>query len=776
MPRSGVHYTSATMSLRTALLLLALMVSVTSSVSTDRGTYIVHMDKSKIKSLETMKWHEYVMDSVHKLSIQENKEEEAYPPNVLYVYETTMFGFSATLTKSNLRSLDKINGFLYAIPDEMLSLHTTHSPGFLGLNPGSGLWHPKNLASDVIIGVLDTGIWPEHISFFDTGMPPVPSNWKGKCEEGTNFTISNCNRKLIGARAFFKGYESVRGTINETEDYRSPRDAEGHGTHTASTAAGNLVPGASFFGNAKGAATGMMFTARIAAYKVCYAFGCSSSDILAAMDTAVSDGVNILSLSLGGIAKPYYGDSIAIAALGAFQQGVFVSCSAGNSGPYSSTVGNVAPWIMTVGASSLDRSFPTTVKLGDGQQFKGASLYSGKNIKSLQLVYGATAGIQGAQYCSNGSLTPELVKGKIVVCQRGGNSRAKKAEQVMFAGGAAMLLVNTDNEGEDIFADPHIIPATSLGALAGNAIKKYVNSTRQPSASITFEGTTYKNVAPVMAAFSSRGPSFIGPDIIKPDVTAPGVNILAAWPPNISPLQLKSDNRSVIFNIISGTSMSCPHVSGLAALIKAAHKDWSPAAIKSALMTTAYTVDSKESPIGDTGSTDGYATPFAYGSGHVDPEKASNPGLIYDITTIDIQNYLCSLKYNSTQLALLSRGNLSCPGHSKHVQSRNLNYPSFAVTFSKKASKNVTITHKRTVTNVGTAKSVYVAQVIAPSGTSVRVKPKALHFSSVGMKLNYQVSFTTVGQRPGPGSSSFGSLTFTSGKFKVRSPIAVTCK
>ncbi|XP_063943457.1 subtilisin-like protease SBT1.1 isoform X1 [Daucus carota subsp. sativus] len=393
MPRSGVHYTSATMSLRTALLLLALMVSVTSSASTDRGTYIVHMDKSKIKSLETVKkWHEYVMDSVYELSIQENEEEEeAYPPNVLYVYETTMFGFSVTLTKSNLRSLDKINGFLYAIPDEMLSLHTTHSPGFLGLNPDRGLWHPKNLASDVIIGILDTGIWPEHISFFDTGMPPVPSNWKGKCEEGTNFTISDCNRKLIGARAFFKGYESVRRIINETEDYRSPRDAEGHGTHTASTAAGNLVPGASFFGNAKGAATGMMFTARIAAYKVCYAFGCSSSDILAAMDTAVSDGVNILSLSLGGIPKPYYGDSIAIAALGAFQKGVFVSCSAGNSDPYSSTVGNVAPWIMTVGASSLDRSFPTTVTLGDGQLFKGASLYSGKNIKSLQLVYGATA-------------------------------------------------------------------------------------------------------------------------------------------------------------------------------------------------------------------------------------------------------------------------------------------------------------------------------------------------------------------------------------------------
>ena len=133
-------HASATMSLRTDLLLPALLVSVTSSVPKDRGAYIVHMYKSKIKSLRTIKkWHEYVMDSIHRLSIQENNEEEAYPPNLLYVYGTTIFAFSAALTKSNLRSLDKINGFLYAIPDEMLSIHTTHSPGFLSLNPGRGL-------------------------------------------------------------------------------------------------------------------------------------------------------------------------------------------------------------------------------------------------------------------------------------------------------------------------------------------------------------------------------------------------------------------------------------------------------------------------------------------------------------------------------------------------------------------------------------------------------------------------------------------------------------
>ncbi|OVA19115.1 Peptidase S8/S53 domain [Macleaya cordata] len=354
---------------------------------------------------------------------------------------------------------------------------------------------------------------------------------------------------------------------------------------------------------------------------------------------------------------------MAIATLGAVQKGIFVSCSAGNSGPSASTVANSAPWIMTVAASYLDRSFLTIVKLGNNQVFRGASLYHGRRpgTKNLPLVYGKTASAhddQGAVYCINGSLNPKLVKGKIVICERGMNGRTEKGEQVKMAGGVGMLLLNMEDEGEEVLADPHILPATSLGAMAAKVIKNYVNITKKLVALIVFEGTVYGSPAPVMAAFSSRGPSSIGPDVIKPDVTAPGMNILAAWPPTVSSTWLKSDKRSVSFNIISGTSMSCPHVSGLAALLKSVHPDWSPAAIKSALMTTSYTVNNIRSPISDAKNFNTFepATPLAFGSGHVDPERASDPGLVYDITNSDYLKYLLVLVMGEMNLSVIVKG------------------------------------------------------------------------------------------------------------------------
>ncbi|KAK9266489.1 hypothetical protein L1049_021671 [Liquidambar formosana] len=738
------------MFLKTSLLLLAFMAT-TSMASTEKRTYVIHMDKAKVTSLHnspgnTKQWYEAVLDSITEFSAQEEEEQETSPPQLLYAYETAIFGFAAKLSTKQFESLNKVDGFLSATPDEILSLHTTHSPQFLGLQNGKGLWSAPKLASDVIIGIVDTGIWPEHVSFQDTSMSPVPSKWKGSCEEGTKFSTLNCNKKLIGARAFFKGYEAVAGRINETVNFRSPRDSEGHGTHTASTAAGNVVAGASMFGMANGSAGGMSYTARIAAYKVCWPAGCTSSDILAAIDQAVADGVDVLSLSLGGAPKPYHSDSIAIATFGAIQTGVFVSCSAGNSGPLSSTVSNMAPWIMTVAASYLDRSFPTTVKLGNGETYEGASLYSGKPTKQLPLVYGETAGGQGAGYCTDGSLSSKLVKGKIVVCERGMNSRTQKGEQVKMAGGAGMLLLNTREEGEELFADAHILPATSLGASAAKAIKTYVGSGKKVTASILFKGTLYGNPAPAMAAFSSRGPSSIGPDVIKPDVTAPGVNILAAWPPNTSPTLLNSDKRSVLFNIISGTSMSCPHVSGLAALLKSTHKDWSPAAIKSALMTTAYTLDNKKAPIADVGSAGSSesATPFAFGSGHVDPERASNPGLVYDITTEDYLNYLCSLNYTSSQIVLLSRGSFSCP-NDPTLQPGDLNYPSFAVLFNGDA-RNTTVTYKRTVTNVGTPMSTYTVQVNCTQWSIGDCRTQNSKFQEVRRQIDLQGDFCCSGR------------------------------
>ncbi|KAK8264612.1 hypothetical protein V6Z12_D12G120700 [Gossypium hirsutum] len=739
-PSHSLFNNGATMMCKTAMLMLVFIVTP-SNASMNMQTYIVHMDRTKMTTTTSDRWYESVIESVNELFDQEDHESEK--PELVHVYKTAISGFAAKLSTKQVESLKRLDGFISATPDEMLALHTTHSPQFLGLEPGKGLWSGSNLESDVIIGVVDSGIWPEHVSFNDIGMSPVPSKWKG--------------------------YEAAVGQINETEDYRSARDAEGHGTHTASTAAGNLAH-ASIFGLAKGLAGGVRYTSRIAVYKACWSQGCASSDILAAIDQAIADGVDVLSLSLGGSAKPYHSDLIAIGTFQAIKNGISVSCSAGNSGPSSSTVSNTAPWIMTVGASYLDRSFEAIVELGDRQIFEGSSLYIGKALKQLPLFYGDLR----AAFCIDGSLKKNLVKGKIVICQRGITSRAEKGEVVKSAGGAGMLLINSVNEGEELFADAHVLPASALGAIAGKAIKAYLNSTNKPTASITFKGTVYGKPAPLMAAFSSRGPNRVGLDLLKPDVTAPGMNILAAWPPSTSPTQLKSDKRTVLFNIASGTSMSCPHVSGLAALLKSVHKDWSPAAIKSALMTTAYVHDNLNRHILDVAfSTPTNATPFAYGSGHVDPQKASDPGLIYDITPQDYQNYLCTLNYSASDMALFAGDGFKCPKASSTMEPGDLNYPTFAVNFKKNSKSNI-VTLKRTVAHVGIPNVTYTVQMNEPDGVSVMVEPQVLRFKKPGEKLSYMVTFM---QKKGfmVQGGSFGVLEWVYlNMYHVRSSIAVT--
>ncbi|XP_038682486.1 subtilisin-like protease SBT1.1 isoform X1 [Tripterygium wilfordii] len=754
---------------RAFFLFLALMAA-TSLALVEKRTYIVHMDHTKMMASNPQQWYKDLMDSVYDLSIEEEEEDNTTPPDLLYTYENVVSGFAAKLSTKQLESLEKMEGFLYANPDRKLSLHTTHTPQFLGLQAGKGLWSASNLSSDVVIGVLDTGIWPEHSSFHDSGMPPVPAKWKGKCEKGTQFSPSNCNKKLIGARYYYKGYEAANGKINQTIDFLSPRDEDGHGTHTASTAGGSVVDKASLFGFASGSASGMMYTSRIAVYKVLWEKGNGgvTTDALAAIDQAVLDGVDVLSLSLTSDNVAYYLDDIAIAAFGAIQIGVSVVCSAGNKGPSFSTVGNTAPWLMTIAASYLDRSFAATVTLGNGLSFQGSSLSQSKATKHLRLVYGKTAGGEGADHCIPGSLDHNLVKGKIVVCKNGKDDRAAIGELVKLAGGAGMLLLNTESEGEELIADPHVLPAIGLGVSKGKAIIKYLNSSEKPTASIIFEGTVYGTRAPMMALFSSRGPNEVDPNVIKPDVTAPGVNILAAWPPIVSPSLLTSDKRSVKFNIFSGTSMSCPHVSGLVALLKSVHKNWSPAAIKSALMTTAYTMDNRKIPIADVAHDFEPATPFALGSGHVNPEVAVDPGLVYDITAEDYLIYLC-LKYTSYQMAAVSRRRFTCP---KKIspQPGNLNYPSFAVNFEGKA-KNVSLTFRRTLTNVGTPKSSYMVHLEEPNGVVIVVKPTILKFRKLGQKLNYKVTFIGYKITKNP---TFGSLVWMSRKYSVISPIAAT--
>jgi subtilisin family serine protease len=418
-------------------------------------SYIVHMDPTKVQIPDSMNPATWYASLIHDAVVKAGalNDKELTESNILYAYDTVLTGFAAKLNRKQVAVMKAMEGFMGAYPDDILKLHTTYTPQFLGLKRGHGLWSKySNSAADVIIGLLDTGVWPEHPSFADhKTQTPVPSKWKGDCEVGRAFNASLCNKKLIGARFFYKGYESAFGPINETLEYKSPRDSNGHGTHTASTAAGNAVPGANVVGYAKGLASGMAPGARVAVYKVCWLPGCFPSDILKGMEKAVSDGVDVMSISIGGGASgtPFYIDNAAVGAFGAVARGVFVSCSAGNSGPYASSTFNGAPWMMTVGASSVDRSFPASVVLGNGKAYRGASLYSGKPLgakPNLTLVYGETAGRQGAAQCLQGFLEPKLVHGKIVVCEEGVTDNTVKGRVVAMAGGIGMIDLNAEND------------------------------------------------------------------------------------------------------------------------------------------------------------------------------------------------------------------------------------------------------------------------------------------------------------------------------------------
>ncbi|XP_021735084.1 subtilisin-like protease SBT1.7 [Chenopodium quinoa] len=751
------------------LMLLLGICHVASSVSPEKKTFIVHVEKSRKPA---------TFDE-HFQKFQSSLRQVSDTAEMMYTYTNAAHGYATRLTEAEAESLSSLPGVLSVLPETRYELHTTRTPSFLGLDKTPDAVLDSETASDVIVGVLDTGVWPESKSFDDKGMGPVPSTWRGACMTGTNFSASSCNRKLIGAQYFSQGYEAVVGSFDGSRESKSPRDNDGHGTHTASTAAGSPVEGASLFGYAPGTARGMAPRARVAVYKVCWKGGCFSSDILKAIDKAIEDNVNVLSLSLGGGMSDYYKDSVAIGAFAAMQRGILVSCSAGNAGPTAFSLSNIAPWITTVGAGTLDRDFPAVASLSNGKKYFGVSLFRGASLpKSMvPIIYAGNASKSGS-LCMTGSLIPEKVKDKIVLCDRGVNARVQKGAVVKAAGGIGMILANTEANGEELVADAHLLPATTVGQKNGDAIRDYVISDLNATATILFEGTKVGvQPSPVVAAFSSRGPNGITPEILKPDMIAPGVNILAGWTGAVGPTGEASDSRRVEFNIISGTSMSCPHVSGLAGFLKGVHPDWSPAAIKSALMTTAY-VTYKNGQILQDVATGKPSTPLDHGAGHVDPVSALNPGLVYDLTVDDYLGFLCALKYTPSQINLVARRNFSCDS-AKDYRISDFNYPSFAVSFKtgpttdaagSPSSGPTVVKHTRTLTNVGPPGSYQVTVTSQAPEVKISVEPEILSFSKMNDKKSYTVTFST-GPMPSD-TMRFARIDWADGKHVVASPIA----
>ncbi|PON43005.1 Subtilase [Parasponia andersonii] len=721
-------------------------------------TYIVHMDQSATPR-DFSTHHSWFMSTVS--SISENSKLPI-SSKLIHTYTNSIHGFSATLTPTELEVLKTSPGYIHSTPDRLLEPHTTHTSTFLGLSPTSGLWPASSYGEGVIIGVVDTGVWPESKSFSDKGMTNVPSRWKGKCESGQKFNSSLCNKKLIGARFYNKGLLANIPKFNITMN--SPRDDEGHGTHTASTAAGNYVEGASYFGYAAGTASGVAPRARVAIYKTIWGNSVYSSDVLAAIDQAIKDGVDILSLSLGLGTDDYVleDDTMAVATFAAMEKGLFVSASAGNNGPTPGTVINAAPWITTVAAGTVDRVFKGAFILGNGFQISFDSLYPG-NSSQLQTPLVFLNGCEDLNQIKK-------VRDKIVVCKDNLSisDQVEKAKSAKVFGAAFI-----SNYSLSDFYTRSSFAAAFIGLKDGEAVLNYIKNSKNPTGRLEFLKTVLgSKPAPKVDSYSSRGPFLSCPNVLKPDILAPGSSILASWSPLSSVAEFQSGSLFSNFNIESGTSMAAPHVAGVAALIKAVHPDWSPAAIRSALMTTASPLDNTQKPIIDVAHFDipGLET----GAGHIEPNKAVDPGLIYDATAEDYVKLLCGMNYTAKQIQIITMSsNHTCVG----PRSLDLNYPSFIAYFNGgdgSSSGSKVVEFKRTLTNVGKESSSYSVNFTDMRELKVKVEPMKLVFKKKYEKLNYKL--TLEGPKLLKADVVLGSLSWVeeSGQYVVRSPIVVT--
>lgn len=665
----------------------------------------------------------------------------------LYNYSVTFNGFAARMTEAQADQLAASADVRQVFEDQLYKLNTVSTPEFLGLRDPGSAWDLGFLGEDVIIGIMDSGAWPENPSFSDrtgsnkngvTGKlsyQQIPG-WNGKCVPGEAFNASHCNQKMIGAQWYGAGWGGG-AAIKQLFPYEfiSPRAADGHGVHTAGTAGGNDGVEAVVDGVNLGTASGMAPRARISTYKVCWGVGeggCFGSDSVAAIDQAVIDGVDVINFSISGTRTNFL-DAVEVAFLFAADAGVFVAASAGNSGPGAATVAHPSPWITTVAAGTHDRLFEADVVLGNGDSYTGASLQEdGTGV--LDLVYSANVGLAGAdptevRLCYPGTLDSALVSGKMVLCDRGVIARVDKSLAVSQAGGSAMILANTSPSS--LNADLHYVPSVHVDETAGAAIRTYIDTETEPTAYLTPRVSGSDPDAPQVAAFSSRGPLQASSDLLKPDIMAPGVDILAA----VSPAEAGRD-----FDFLSGTSMSSPHIAGLAAVVKQAHPDWTPMMIKSALMTS---------------SEDTVASPFAEGTGHVVPNAAIDPGLVYNSGFIDWLGFLCGTGQLTASY---------CP--SIGIDPSDLNTPNIAV---GELAGSQTVT--RTVTNVGDVTETYIASVDAPAGIDVTVSPNTLTLDP-GTSASFQVTFTAT-EAATLGAYAFGNLTWASDAHTVRSALVV---
>lgn len=667
--------------------------------------------------------------------------------------------FTANVTAEQAAELAADPRVASVVPSERLHLHAaTSSTDFLGLSGDSGVWESLGGTDDagagIVVGVIDSGIAPENPSFagerLGTAAGSEPwrdgdrivfdkadgSQFVGTCQSGDSFDANDCNTKLIGARYFVDNYGADYIGTDRGETV-SPRDGSGHGSHTASTAAGNHGVKATVGGRDFGEISGVAPAAKIAVYKACWSGptrdddGCELGDLIAAIDAAVADGVDVINFSIGGGGATSTVSVTDAAFLGAAAAGIFVSASAGNSGPGATTLDNASPWITTVAASTIP-SYEATVRLGDGKAYAGGSVtvadpVSGPLVLARDV---ATAGAEDPQLCGPDTLDPALVAGKIVLCDRGVVDRVAKSAEVKRAGGIGMLLVNTAPNSIDL--DEHTVPTIHVDSAASDALHAYA-AREGATAVLEPENTTGtpSPVTPQLAGFSSRGPVLVnGGDVLKPDITAPGVAILADG--------RNDEGKDPTFALLSGTSMAAPHIAGLAALYLGVHPDASPAEIKSALMTTAH--DTK------TADGDAYTDPFGQGAGQVTATSFLDPGVVLLNGLDDWLAYIQGI--GLAELGL------------DPVDPSDLNLPSVSIGALAGVQ---TVTRTLTSTRAGT----YVAQPVKMAGVEVSVSPARITFDGAGEQQKVEITFRRT-------DAALGEFTTAALRFTAGDTVAVT--
>ena len=599
-------------------------------------------------------------------------------------------GIAAAIPANAVETVLAIPGVVAVQYNKLEQPLTDSSPAFVNATEVyDELGTTPNAGEGLIYGNLDTGIWPEHPSFADQGNLSAPPGPARECNYGDNpltpaADVFVCQDKLIGGAAFTDLYDVLEGD----DPYPgTARDGDGHGTHTSSTTAGNVLDEAVVFGVDRGPIHGLAPGAWVMEYKVCGPQGCFDSDSAAAVGQAILDGVDVINFSISGGTVPF-SDPVELAFLDAYAAGVFVSASAGNSGPGAGTSDHLSPWTTTVGASTQTREFGTTLNLtannADEFSVDGVTITAGAG--PLPVVLAADVPGYTDPLCGAAPPAGNTFDGLIVACQRGTQARVWKGFVVFQGGGEGMVLYNASLA--DVETDNHWVP--TIHVADGTQFKAFMEDAAHTSVTGSFAaGEPRDGQGDVMAAFSSRGPGGL---YIKPDITAPGVQILAgATPTPRSPDPVDGGSPpGELFQAIAGTSMSAPHVAGAGLLVRAVHPDWTPGQVRSALMTTAITDVVKEDTVTP-------ADPLDMGAGRIDIGAAINAPITLDET--------------ATRFANLG---------DDEVQGVHLNIPS--VNAALMPGK---LTTTRVVTNVTDVPQTFAASATASVGSTISVEPAA---------------------------------------------------